>query len=1035
MMHTRVPIINSLVLVALLALPNALSAIDLAAGRTIISHEPMQTNWAFRWPDTLPFPLIPWPVHYGVQQTGEIDASFNCYGQFGTGFGTAPITVYPGWPIDVNFESPSNTDRQYMFAGAIWLGGVIGGDTLVSVGGDGWQPVYELSPPGRSAGIGSVTSMTSRADFSMRAEFVDTFPSSSWEGPHRPLHLTCANRCYAWNSQPYSRTILYDLVITNIGDQLIHDGYIGFFMDGDAYEATSGSQSSYYDDVAGFLPSAATAYIIDNDGDPLSGGYDNPYSVTRAFAFRVVYTSFPATVLSFNWWKSNGIPYLDFGPQTRAAFRDLGTGGLGTPEGDRNKYAFLRNGEIDYDQVFTAAIGPDDPIWMDPPAGEAMNLSRGADARFLLAIGPFDLPPDSSMRVLYATFTGDSIHVDPYNCRDFLTNNYLPSLYWGNLRFDDLLANAARSDSLAESLLIATDPVVGLGAQSQWADSVVISWDPWVFPEVVGYNVYLTELDASTFPRPGVVPPWVVVTPGAQVAELGRSTRYTVSGLDPDKYYAVNVANRTSGIVGEPGKPLLLPSGLIRPAAPLPTSRFAFAPPGERAQFSWSPPVGMAVDHYHVYRCADTAEAKDLFHPFYDNGYAKVVQGVTPADSFTVDGTVYYFYETVPYAEVDGGTMSFDDAATVEGTTYVIAAVDAKGYESQFSTPVTLEIPEARTKEILLLTNSTPSPSTGLVRKDTIYAFYRSILQGHQYDVYSYNDTVYLNCLGTPSSCFDWHLLSRYRLIIIDDEMKDIIPLASIEDTGAQLTKYLLSGGRLAYFGSFRGFHSANVLTTPAAYYGMAHPYLQQFFGIDSVFDVGAAYYYINATPPYVDTAFGFRRAEAESGVLPTIEYDTTRYPFYVTVQNYWPVGTPPSVSVFKLNDSGTVTHRYRSIYPSSSWLEGRPVGVTSTINGTTSYAFGFHLWYMERSAAAALIDSLAGPGCCLGVVGNWDGDAAEIVDISDLMAAVDYLFFSADLRGCFGEADVDLSGSIDISDLQGVVDYLFFEALLPACR
>jgi hypothetical protein len=1016
-------------------LPTTLSAMDLASGTVNIREDTSESSWAYRFPDTIPYPLIPWPVHYGVQQTGQIDASFNCYGQIGAGFGNAPSTPYPGWTTDVNFESPSSSGKRYMFAGAIWVGGVVGPDTLVSVGADGWQAVNEMNPPRKTEGVGSVTWFPSRADYSMRAEFVDTFPSSSYEGPHRPLHLKMANRSYAWNNTPYNRTILYDLVITNIGSDFIHGGYVGFLMDGDVYEMSTGGQTGAQDDVTGFLSSDGIAYIIDNDGDPSGGTLDGVTSVPRAFAFRVLSSSMGAGQFSYNWWVSNGNPTFDFGPQTKAGYRDLGTGGTGTPEGDRNKYAFLRNGEIDYDQVMTGTISPSDPIWMSPSYTDPALLSRGRDTRFLVSIGPFDLPPQASMRVLYATFTGDSVHVMAYNGRDNLLNAYNPATYLANLHFDDLLANAARSDSLAESLLFATDPVVGLEYGTEWADSAAIEWDPWVYPEVEGYNVYVTELDEATFPHPGVIPPWTVATPTSPNSSGDLIPGLTLTGLSADKYYAINVASRTASDVGAMGQPLLFPSGSLRRAAPAPNSDYVITTQGQLGRFSWTAPAGMTVDHYNIYRFPDSLAAKNLLHPFYDNGYAKVVRGRVPADSISIDGTLYYYYETIPYTVVDGGLVGFADYAATEGTAYVVSAVDVKGFESQFSRPVILQISEPKTKEILLVTNSTPSPSTGLVRKDTIFAFYQSILQNHQYDIYSYNDSVYLNCGGSPNACFDWHLLSRYSLIIIDDEMKDVIPLSAIEDSGAQVTKYLLSGGKLAYFGSFRGFRTANVLTAPASYYGMAHPYLQRFFGIDSVYDVGAAYYYMNATPPFVDTTFGFRWAEAEDAMLPNIGYDTTSYPFYVTLQNYWPVGTPPSVSVFKTNDSGTVTHRYRSLYPASSRLEGLPVGVKSTINGITTYAFGFHLWYMDHAAAAEIIDSLAGTGCCRGVVGNLDGDIGDIVDISDLMAMVDYLFFGASQPGCFGEADVDRTGAIDISDLQGLVDFLFFSASLANCQ
>ncbi|MEW6050205.1 MAG: hypothetical protein AB1644_03985 [Candidatus Zixiibacteriota bacterium] len=71
---------------------------------------------------------------------------------------------------------------------------------------------------------------------------------------------------------------------------------------------------------------------------------------------------------------------------------------------------------------------------------------------------------------------------------------------------------------------------------------------------------------------------------------------------------------------------------------------------------------------------------------------------------------------------------------------------------------------------------------------------------------------------------------------------------------------------------------------------------------------------------------------------------------------------------------------------------------------------------------------------CCAGWRGNLDGDPADVVDISDLSAMVDYLFTGGTLSDCFEENDVDGSSSVDISDLQVMIDFLFFGAVLPQC-
>lgn len=65
---------------------------------------------------------------------------------------------------------------------------------------------------------------------------------------------------------------------------------------------------------------------------------------------------------------------------------------------------------------------------------------------------------------------------------------------------------------------------------------------------------------------------------------------------------------------------------------------------------------------------------------------------------------------------------------------------------------------------------------------------------------------------------------------------------------------------------------------------------------------------------------------------------------------------------------------------------------------------------------------------CCVGDVGNVDGDGADAVDISDLTVLIDHLFINNQPLGCPDEAntDGDVGGQVDISDLTVLIDHLF---------
>ena len=80
---------------------------------------------------------------------------------------------------------------------------------------------------------------------------------------------------------------------------------------------------------------------------------------------------------------------------------------------------------------------------------------------------------------------------------------------------------------------------------------------------------------------------------------------------------------------------------------------------------------------------------------------------------------------------------------------------------------------------------------------------------------------------------------------------------------------------------------------------------------------------------------------------------------------------------------------------------------------------------------------------CCIPPIrGNVDYDISDVIDISDLVYLVDYMFNSGPAPVCWEEANVDGSGpatppdegsdDIDISDLVYLVDYMFTGGPVP---
>ncbi|MBU0984720.1 MAG: hypothetical protein KKA42_12660, partial [candidate division Zixibacteria bacterium] len=174
-------------------------------------------------------------------------------------------------------------------------------------------------------------------------------------------------------------------------------------------------------------------------------------------ATRIVRTPSDSLEVSFNWWISNREASRDFGPQTRVNYRYLGHAGSGTPEGDRNKYHFLRNREFDYDQATVASISQLDPVWFPPPPDEVDIWATGLDTRYLLSFGPFDIEPGQSLPVSLAYVAGENFHSDPGNFPRFESDPTDWQRYYAGLNFDDLGLNATWADWIYDNPGVDTD--------------------------------------------------------------------------------------------------------------------------------------------------------------------------------------------------------------------------------------------------------------------------------------------------------------------------------------------------------------------------------------------------------------------------------------------------------------------------------------------------------------------------------------------------------------------------------------------------
>ncbi|MCH9032622.1 MAG: hypothetical protein IIB00_10245, partial [candidate division Zixibacteria bacterium] len=387
-------------------------------------------------------------VEIRVHRIGRIGLLVSNQGQFGNGFFQGIEDPRTGEPAP-SCEYPIFSGIEYLFAGSFWVGAIVGRDTLVSVGVDGWFTIKEFWPPDSAAADRNGELMTCRS-INAGSEFfsplakseldvtcvyydtlVDGVVQDARDGrPHRPLNIRVRQTSYSWSYEYADDFVLFDYEITNIDPvRTLEKVYMGIYVDGDVLHSNA---MGFQDDVTGFrldvpalslVPTTCDfrdtinlAWLADNNGfdegdDPRDYGVTDPIGVTGT---RVIRTPAKDTLdISFNWWISNTSPPLDWGPRLKKDFRDLG-GFLGTPEGDRNKYHFLSNNEFDYDQLFSC-INHEDEGWLPPDNLLAGDFANGFDTRYLLSFGPFIIFPGETLPLTFAYVGGDKFHITSGN--------------------------------------------------------------------------------------------------------------------------------------------------------------------------------------------------------------------------------------------------------------------------------------------------------------------------------------------------------------------------------------------------------------------------------------------------------------------------------------------------------------------------------------------------------------------------------------------------------------------------------------------
>ncbi len=411
-----------------------------------------------------------------VHKVGNVDLCVTNYGIMGTMGDRSIIDPETGLPAK-SCEYPAGSNINYLFQAPLWVGAIVGNDTLVSTAQDGWQFVFEMYPDAYPQGVMSKRSTrlndpaysplaVSEADYI--AEYYDTLTDPAFVAtdpfdhrPHQPLGIKVHQESYSWSSGEYDDFVLVRYRIDNIGSNYLSGVRIGYYADGDVFhEATP---NGFSDDVTGSIavPSQFSAdslvvgWTADNDGDPLGNAWA---ATSPRGTFSAVWLETPNEgQQSFNWWVSNGDASLDWGPRRQANDYPLGTGGEGTPEGDVNKYLFMGNGERDYDQM-NAAIDYSSEGWIPPAIPQlSEDVANGYDTRFLLSTSVGDLAPGESTTLGLAVVMGDNFHRNPDDFNNLFSSTD-PQAYYDSLDFSDLKQNVAAAEELYHCMF---DPMPG----------------------------------------------------------------------------------------------------------------------------------------------------------------------------------------------------------------------------------------------------------------------------------------------------------------------------------------------------------------------------------------------------------------------------------------------------------------------------------------------------------------------------------------------------------------------------------------------
>jgi hypothetical protein len=299
------------------------------------------------------------------QDVGQVGLVVSNIGLFG-GQGYYWITNKLGQNV-IGCEYPIGSGNSYMSGAGLWIGAVLGGDTLVS---KSYEPANEFFPTdnaGDTIRTGSNRPESPSFDPSALSEqdFLASFQDDFWPvANHTPMHVAVLQRSYAWSLSYLSTFVFIDYAIINRNAQTLQDTYIGFLVDADVgnirninttYEPSMG-------DISRFDRDRLMGVMLDVLGGP------NTRNLGQVGLRILQVPSTSGLKTTFQWYEAI----------TRPPWQ-------GRTDANKVIYELMASGSIKPDQL----------------PGES------GDTRFMLAFGPFTVDPGDTLRFTMALVAGE----------------------------------------------------------------------------------------------------------------------------------------------------------------------------------------------------------------------------------------------------------------------------------------------------------------------------------------------------------------------------------------------------------------------------------------------------------------------------------------------------------------------------------------------------------------------------------------------------------------------------------------------------